>query len=400
MNSLTRVLLVLLRLAIGWQILVEGVDKLGDVDQIGPVQLGKYSLHFGPAKDKRPWSSETYLREANGPYVGDFFRHYVLGDMRRGGPEDVLIQYFKVQDGTFPPLLEEEWDYYLKRFCEHYGLNEMQRNRAEAILAQQKQKTLRWLQENQKRLADFEAKRKEVLDLQQAQREMGLDVARDKLVKAKGEYRQLGRDLQADLDRQTQTMRDTLTGDLEGKEAAAPEALLTREQHALGPVPPPLRPREGDWLDWAIASRVGLQDRTVAQPRALISVEHIDGITKWGLTVIGLCLLLGLFSRTACVGGFCFLLLFYLAMPPFPWLPVPPNVEGHYLYVNKTLIEAIALLMLATTRSGKWFGLDGLLQFLNPWRRRRRRMTLQSIASRPATGDVVTVSRSGRVMKR
>ena len=24
---------------------------------------------------------------------------------------------------------------------------------------------------------------------------------------------------------------------------------------------------------------------------------------------------------------------------------------------------------LATTRSGKWFGLDGLVQFLNPWRR-------------------------------
>jgi len=28
---------------------------------------------------------------------------------------------------------------------------------------------------------------------------------------------------------------------------------------------------------------------------------------------------------------------------------------------------------LATTRSGLWFGLDGLLQYLNPWTYRARR---------------------------
>jgi hypothetical protein len=45
-------------------------------------------------------------------------------------------------------------------------------------------------------------------------------------------------------------------------------------------------------------------------------------------------------------------------------------VEGHYYFVNKNLIEMLALLVLATTRSGCWLGLDGLLHRLNPWRRR------------------------------
>jgi hypothetical protein len=55
-----------------------------------------------------------------------------------------------------------------------------------------------------------------------------------------------------------------------------------------------------------------------------------------------------------------------LAMPPFPWLPPNPRAEGHYYFVDKNLIEMLALLALATTRSGRWAGLDALLQFLSP----------------------------------
>ena len=59
-------------------------------------------------------------------------------------------------------------------------------------------------------------------------------------------------------------------------------------------------------------------------------------------------------------------------MPALPWLPLNPRAEGDYLFINKNLIELIALLTLATTQSGKWFGLDGFVQFLNPFRWRRR----------------------------
>jgi len=69
------------------------------------------------------------------------------------------------------------------------------------------------------------------------------------------------------------------------------------------------------------------------------------------------------------VAGALFLLLFFLAMPPFPGWPENPRAEGHYLFINKNIIEMLALLALATTRSGRWVGLDGLVQFLSPRRR-------------------------------
>ncbi len=64
------------------------------------------------------------------------------------------------------------------------------------------------------------------------------------------------------------------------------------------------------------------------------------------------------------------MLMLYLTTPPFPWLPEVTRAEGHYFYVNKNLIEMLALLALATTCSGRWLGLDGLIRFLNPFRRR------------------------------
>jgi uncharacterized membrane protein YphA (DoxX/SURF4 family) len=82
---------------------------------------------------------------------------------------------------------------------------------------------------------------------------------------------------------------------------------------------------------------------------------------KWGLTIVGACLMLGLFTRLAALGGIGLLALYYLAMPPFPGLPENPMAEGHYLIVNKNLIEAIALMVIGTSRIGRWFGLDAFI---------------------------------------
>ena len=90
-------------------------------------------------------------------------------------------------------------------------------------------------------------------------------------------------------------------------------------------------------------------------------LDWSDAIVKYGLVAVGVCLLLGFLTRTACLAGAVFLLMFYLAMPPLPWLPEGPRVEGHYLYINKNIIEMTALLALATMRTGRWAGLDGIL---------------------------------------
>lgn len=86
-----------------------------------------------------------------------------------------------------------------------------------------------------------------------------------------------------------------------------------------------------------------------------------DTITMYFITAVGACLLLGLFTRVNCVLGAVFLLATYLTWPTVPWLPLPPNTEGNPLFVNKNIIEMLALLALAAHPTGRWLGLDALI---------------------------------------
>jgi uncharacterized membrane protein YphA (DoxX/SURF4 family) len=85
--------------------------------------------------------------------------------------------------------------------------------------------------------------------------------------------------------------------------------------------------------------------------------------------VLGACLMLGLFSRLTSFLTALLILSFYAAMPPLPGWPESPRLEGHYVLINKTLIEVFALLALAFLPTGRWAGIDGLLQFVFPGRR-------------------------------
>src|SRR5262249_11134202 len=160
----------------------------------------------------------------------------------------------------------------------------------------------------------------------------GKDVQGAKLQEAKAEATRMRGDphrlplplpgLLTDLEKQTVEYKDALN------------KLLTAEQKGEGPVK---------------------EDK----PRTLIDV--LDLATMITLTAVGACLLLGLFSRTAAFLGAGFMLMTYLAVPPWPWLPKPPPTEGSVLFVNKNAIEMLALCVLATVPSGRWFGLDAIL---------------------------------------
>ena len=131
----------------------------------------------------------------------------------------------------------------------------------------------------------------------------------------------------------TAEIRASLVGPIKALERElieAAEKLLTPEQRARGPV---------------------------AMPPT--QINQIDAMTMWGLTVIGTLLIAGLCSRLAAVGGAVLLFSFYLAMPPWPGVPPAPGPE-HSLWVNKNLIEVLALLALASVPTGRWFGLDAL----------------------------------------
>ena len=86
----------------------------------------------------------------------------------------------------------------------------------------------------------------------------------------------------------------------------------------------------------------------------------LDLLMAWGLLLVGLALMLGLFTQAACAGALLLLALFYLS-----WLPTrgvyEPGTEGNYLLVNKNLVEAAAVAVLLAFRTGRIAGLDILL---------------------------------------
>ncbi len=89
-------------------------------------------------------------------------------------------------------------------------------------------------------------------------------------------------------------------------------------------------------------------------------LQSVDFLNEWGLVLIGLGLILGLFIRFSTLAGILLLALYYLSHPPFPGLSFAVSSEGSYLIVNKTLIEMIALAVLYVFPTAS-FGLDTFL---------------------------------------
>jgi uncharacterized membrane protein YphA (DoxX/SURF4 family) len=346
------VFLILLRLAVGWHFLYEGMLKVR-------------STRIGPTITNRPFSSAGYFREAPGP-LGWAWRSMT------GDPDDEALARLEVQpldddaepatdkpQARIPHGLDRDWRDYLNRFVAHYQLDDTQKAQAEAKLDQAEAKVVGWLtyvppakpDEQLKdaryavltseqtrtypsgevkrrmgmgeRIPEYQAKLAEARDAARKNRKLGKDVEGPKGRADRAELARLRAGLLKDLDEQTQEYRKSL------------DAVLTKDQKAEGPVPEPSG--ESRLVGW------------------------VDLVTQWGLLAIGVCLMAGFFTRTSAWLGAGFLLMTCLAMPSLPWFPAPPNSEGNYLIVNKNVVEMLALCVLATTGTGRWFGLDGLL---------------------------------------
>jgi thiosulfate dehydrogenase [quinone] large subunit len=104
----------------------------------------------------------------------------------------------------------------------------------------------------------------------------------------------------------------------------------------------------------------------------------IDNAVKIGLLLVGVSLMLGLFTRTGCWGALFLLAMFYLSAIPFAGVP-QAGAEGAYLIVNKTLIEAAAVAVVLAFNTGIIAGLDQLLAV-----KKQRRNTRLSAEQSPA----------------
>lgn len=117
-------------------------------------------------------------------------------------------------------------------------------------------------------------------------------------------------------------------------------------------------------------------------------VGVIDALNMWGLTAIGLALILGVAVRVAAWGGIALLAMYYLAYPPFFTPFGAGNAEGAYLIVNKNLVELFALSVVIAFPSSH-FGLERW------WKGRRtetspqRREMLADLAGLPVLGAFV-----------
>ena len=94
------------------------------------------------------------------------------------------------------------------------------------------------------------------------------------------------------------------------------------------------------------------------------AMTFIGYLVPLGQVAIGICLILGLFTRFASLAGMAFVLMFYLAAPPWIGYFYAIPSEGSYLIVNKNLVELCALVVILVTGSGRFAGLDRILHLL------------------------------------
>jgi uncharacterized membrane protein YphA (DoxX/SURF4 family) len=321
-NLPARVFLVLLRIAIGWHCCVEGLEKL-----------------HNPT-----WTAEPYLREAYGPAAPAY--RWLVGDR-------LLDRLVMTDNEQPPPGLTLDYDTYTDAFVAHYGLDDEQVQKARDTLRQAKSKAVTWLTSQTETVTKIAAdppplkldwtireRLEEYNRLQEkateAERQLpSYDKATQKrFVDAKANLNKWRADLKKSYDAQFATFKKAL------------QALLMAEQkNDYLPMPDVVALPMAQWgpLEWS--------DRAVA----------------WGLVIIGSGLMLGLFSRLCSFGGAVLVLSFFLAMPPLPGWPESPRLEGHYLFINKTLIEVLALSALTFLPTGRWAGVDALLYRLWPW---------------------------------
>ncbi len=351
MTRLATFFLILLRLAIGWHFLVEGFQKI-PAEQLTALGL--------PTNNK-PFSSAGYFRESPGPFA-KWIRDY------EGDPDQFALDRLTLEPAPvtqkdakerLPRGLRQDWETYLKQFSDHYKLDESQKKKAQELLDKAAAEVVRLLNyvpdpdptkrdvklheksvttqtrtfpkgevkremTLSERIEEYKKKLQELEDTTKRKLWVfGKDVEGTRLREQKAEVAALRNSLLADLDKQTEAFKESL--------------LVT-----------------------VLSDSQAKQTRLEPEKKRTI-IYYLDLVTPWMLAGVGASLFLGLFARLGAFLGAGFLLMTYLAAPSWPWLPSVGPTEGNYLFVNKNLIEMLALCVLMSLPTGRWFGVDAIL---------------------------------------
>jgi uncharacterized membrane protein YphA (DoxX/SURF4 family) len=325
------VLMVALRMALGCHFLYEGIWKITHPKEFAA-------------------EAEGFLTGARGPLAGVFYAMVpdIDGRARLAEPACVLkedvettiidangkakkVKVDRVENGAFT----RRWKALRDRIAALDGdLNDA----AEEVFEEQLAAAEIYLAENWKAIqAHFEA-----LDRFQAEKKAGPRTAFqkkrnwDEMRKLRGEAKVWLTALEEREEAYKVKLRDLLE---QKRQAAAVKAGVqpTADSQPAGPGP--------------FALGVNL----FAWPR----MEQICFALRWGLTGIGLCLILGLATQPAALAGGLFMMAVVMSQPSYPGVvPADPPQLGHALLINKDFVEMLALWLLAATAVGRWAGLD------------------------------------------
>ena len=302
-------MLVVLRLSLGCHFLYEGVWKITNPD----------------------FSAEPFLTQAKGPVAPLFYMMVPDLDGRQRLRIETNEQSQQVIKGE---SFLTAWENLKQAYVEQYQLGPEQAAEVDKLYLRYQEGLAAYLAENQEEItAYFQS-----LD----------DFEKRKAAGNNGAPHQKKRlwDKQQKLRREVKGWLSEIEG-LGEEYQMALWNLLDEDQQAQGPIRAAMA--ETDVLPVDLPFVTGKKDL-------------VDFAVTYGLTAIGLCLLLGFFTRLAAIGGGCFMLSVILTQPSWPTIyPPAPAVVGHALLINKDWIEMVALFFLATTAVGRWGGLDFFL---------------------------------------
>lgn len=293
------VMLVALRVTIGWHFLYEGVWKIANYDE---------------------FSTTPFLVQAKGPAAELYYAMvYDIDGRQRLAVEKVEDKKVKgkTRDVIRGEIYLSAWRRQLDSAVRKYGLEGDQKAQAEKLLERYTKSLEEYLAEHLEEIVAYFGS----LDRFEAARAAGGDDADYHKKRVWDEQQKLRGEVGvwlADLDAMGEEFRQGLWG------------LLDEDQRAEGPV-----------------------------PVAYDQEDAMNFLMTFGLTAIGVCLMTGFCTRLACLGGGVFLINVLLTQPPWPTIyPPAPEVTGHSLVVDKNFVEMMAIFMLACLPAGRWGGLD------------------------------------------
>jgi uncharacterized membrane protein YphA (DoxX/SURF4 family) len=310
---LTVLVLIGLRLALGCHFLYEGVWKITHSDE---------------------FHAETFLLQAKGPVAGLFYM--MLPDINGRERLHVVTDSETKKKSVDTTALANRWNGIQKDFVAYYRQATVDKDTADKFANDANSQYKQSLDLAQKYLDDNVAD----IDAHFAALDRFEGLAKDS-------HQEVGQDAPFQKKRNWDKMlelrheADAWIKEIESLEKAYKNSLyslLNDDQKAPG-----LVPRTWNILAWG---------RT----------DQINFAVTYALSAIGLCLMLGLCSRLAALGGAAFMCFVVMTQPAFPTIyPPDPAVVGHALLINKDFIELMALLVIASVPAGRWAGLDFFL---------------------------------------